>query len=65
MKVYAEIVGFSLELEEEPSETHIILELKIPGQSVAPGTFLSAEDLTVAHDFILGDLVQVDLDPPA
>ena len=65
MKVHAEIVGFLLEIEEEASESHIILELKIPGQSVAPGTFLSAKDLTVAHDFILGDLVLVDLEPPS
>lgn len=64
MKVHAEIVGFLLETPEE-QDTHIILELKVPGQSVAPGTFLSAKDLTVAHDFVIGDLVQIDLEPSA
>ena len=63
MKVWAEIVGMLLETEEGQGEA-IILEVKIPGQSIAPGMFLLPKDITVAIDITIGKTVQVDLEPP-
>ncbi len=62
MRLNAEIVQVYGVRDEEGEENSFLLELRIPGQSVGPGTFLGAEDILISEFLKLniGDMITIE-----